>query len=235
MSSQEAQRTIKEHISNEVPTHLIDVRTMRLVGREDVARFYQSLDYVEVAERFNRGWVADRPRADVVRYAILSHRWLDQGEPTYQQMMAKTKKRGRGDTGTPSGPGYQKLVSFCQKAIEYDCPFAWSNTCCIDKTSSAELDEAIRSMFRWYRNSTIWWTLQELLAPLHIKFYNRNWEDLLPGYLNDKWCLQLTGSLSTVTDIPREDIENFKPKCNRVAEKIRWTSGRATTKLEDAA
>ena len=30
----------------------------------------------------------------------------------------------------------------------------WVNTCCIDKSSSAELSEAINSMFRWYREST---------------------------------------------------------------------------------
>ena len=31
----------------------------------------------------------------------------------------------------------------------------WIDTCCIDKSSSAELSEAINSMFRWYRNADV--------------------------------------------------------------------------------
>ena len=71
------------------------------------------------------------------------------------------------------------------------------DTVCIDKSSSAELDESIRSMYRWYRQSDVcityladtvdipdmhgdsWfargWTLQELLAPQNMVFYNKNW------------------------------------------------------------
>lgn len=106
-------------------------------------------------------------------------RWLDSGEPTYEEM--KT------DPPAAAGPGYEKLKNFCRKARKHEVEFAWSDTCCIDKSSSTELDESIRSMFRWYRDSTIcivhlaksttiedilhdeWtargWTLQELLAP----------------------------------------------------------------------
>ncbi len=32
--------------------------------------------------------------------------------------------------------------------------YFWIDTCCIDKSSSAELQEAITSMFRWYHNAT---------------------------------------------------------------------------------
>src|SRR5947207_13360316 len=80
------------------------------------------------------------------------------------------------------------------------------NTDCIDKTSSAELSEAINSMFHWYAASKVccgylsdfspgdpidaneptpkftkcrWfargWTLQELIAPSSVEFYDRDW------------------------------------------------------------
>jgi hypothetical protein len=82
--------------------------------------------------------------------------------------------------------------------------YAWVDTCCIDKTSSAELSESINAMFAWYRHSEIcltylsdllhsmgpdfdenffakskWftrgWTLQELLSSIHIEFYDNIW------------------------------------------------------------
>ncbi|KAG1731138.1 hypothetical protein EDB19DRAFT_1640985 [Suillus lakei] len=43
-------------------------------------------------------------------------------------------------------------MDICEKATAHDCEFVWSSTCCIDKTSSSEL-ESIRPMFKWYKNS----------------------------------------------------------------------------------
>lgn len=73
-------------------------------------------------------------------------------------------------------------------------------SCCIDKTSTAELSEAINSMFRWYRKAAIcyayiqvadtvddleksrWftrgWTLQELVAPHDVVFFSKSWVHL---------------------------------------------------------
>ncbi|KAF9232073.1 hypothetical protein BU15DRAFT_55433, partial [Melanogaster broomeanus] len=105
---------------------------------------------------------------------------------------------------SPVGPGYTKLFNFCEKARDdYGCAYVWSDTCCINKESSAELDEAIRSMFRWYRGSRVciahlansssvgdfkhepWfkrgWTLQELLAPKTMRFYGKDWRPLCPA------------------------------------------------------
>jgi hypothetical protein len=70
---------------------------------------------------------------------------LNQGKLTYERIKA----------GTAAGPGYDKLEKFWAKAEEYNMKFAWSDTCCIKKSSSIELDELIRSMFRWYRNSAM--------------------------------------------------------------------------------
>jgi hypothetical protein len=115
-----------------------------------------------------------------VEYGILSHRWFDTGEPSYQEMMGENL-RSLSHARHPSSnrisrlngghctlhvsctarvkevqsPGYIKLERCCEEATRFGLHFLWSDTCCIDKNSSAELDESIRSMFRWYRNSTI--------------------------------------------------------------------------------
>ncbi|KAL5905981.1 hypothetical protein ACKVV1_010394 [Pyricularia oryzae] len=50
------------------------------------------------------------------------------------------------------GPGHDqsaRYLSACQ-VQRHPIPYVWVDICCIDKTSSAELSEAINSMFRWY-------------------------------------------------------------------------------------
>ena len=91
--------------------------------------------------------------------------------------------------------GYRKIEDCCKLAASDKWQYIWIDTCCIDKTSSAELSEAINSMYRWYGNARIcyayladvdsaeesesslmnrieqcrWftrgWTLQEVIAP----------------------------------------------------------------------
>ncbi|KAF4836560.1 Vegetative incompatibility protein HET-E-1 [Colletotrichum tropicale] len=43
----------------------------------------------------------------------------------------------------------------CLIALEYGLGYMWIDTCCIDKTSSVEMSEAINSMFKWYQDSQI--------------------------------------------------------------------------------
>ncbi|RGP64842.1 beta transducin [Fusarium longipes] len=100
--------------------------------------------------------------------------------------------------------GFKKIQLCAEQAKRDDLQYCWVDTCCIDKSSSAELSEAINSMFTWYRNSTVcyiyledvvhlegsngrdhsfqnarWftrgWTLQELVAPRVRHFYDVNW------------------------------------------------------------
>lgn len=127
-------------------------------------------------------------------YAILSHTW-GQEEVLLQDLTRE---------GHQQKQGYAKIEGCCQQAIKDDLLWIWVDTCCIDKTSSAELSEVINSMFRWYKHSRVcyayledvpsgtdiheqesafrksrWftrgWTLQELLAPQNIKFYYADW------------------------------------------------------------
>ena len=79
------------------------------------------------------------------QYAILSHTWGD-GEVSYQEMLS-------GNTSTKAG--YRKIESCCKQAAKDGYQYVWIDTCCINKDSSAELSEAINSMFRWYRDAAV--------------------------------------------------------------------------------
>ena len=104
--------------------------------------------------------------------------------------------------------GYEKIRRCCSVAKANGFEYVWIDTCCIDKTSSVELSEAINSMYRWYQESMVcyayladvssssisckneksefieskWftrgWTLQELIAPSVVIFLNRKWQEI---------------------------------------------------------
>lgn len=134
-----------------------------------------------------------------VSYAILSHTWHDE-EVSYQEM--KNERRH-----AQSKDGYTKILFTVTQAKKDQLNWVWIDTCCIDKTSSADLTEAINSMYRWYERSVVcyaylqdvdssplvedddtqfkrsrWltrgWTLQELIAPERVIFYSKDWEQI---------------------------------------------------------
>ncbi|KAM5341746.1 hypothetical protein ACJ41O_014777 [Fusarium nematophilum] len=177
----------------------------------------------------------------VPRYAILSHAW-EKGEVTFQDM-----EQAR----ATSKDGYRKVKKCCSLARSNGFDHVWIDTCCIDKTSSAELSEAINSMYRWYQEATIcygyladvsspaelpssrWftrgWTLQELIAPSEMIFFNRDWE-----VLGTKESLNQT--ISACTGIPEailsggDDLETAS-----IAQRMSWAAERKTTRTEDRA
>ncbi|KAH7364004.1 hypothetical protein BKA65DRAFT_389749 [Rhexocercosporidium sp. MPI-PUGE-AT-0058] len=81
---------------------------------------------------------------DIPKYAILSHTWEGE-EVTFEDLQNRT--------GTTKA-GYEKIRFCAEQATRDGLRFFWVDTCCIDKSNSAELTEAINSMFRWYRMST---------------------------------------------------------------------------------
>lgn len=81
----------------------------------------------------------------IPRYAILSHTWGDD-EVSFQDLQA-----GKG----PGKEGYKKIVFTCKQALLHGLEWVWVDTCCIDKSSSAELSESINSMYRWYEESAM--------------------------------------------------------------------------------
>jgi hypothetical protein len=77
-------------------------------------------------------------------YAILSHTWdADDDEVTFKDI-CKGKGKGKQKAGNA------KLRFCANQATKDNLEYFWVDTCCIDKGSSAELSEAIDSMFGWY-------------------------------------------------------------------------------------
>ena len=76
-------------------------------------------------------------------YAILSHRWGND-EVSLQEFEGGENM---------CSEGYRKIQDCCALASSRGLDYVWIDTCCIDKKSSAELSEAINSMFRWYEGA----------------------------------------------------------------------------------
>jgi len=89
--------------------------------------------------------LTDDLRDNIPAYAILSHTWgKDDEEVTFRDMESGS---GRGKKG------YEK-IKFCgEQAARDGLQYFWVDTCCINKANHAELQHAINSMFRWYRNA----------------------------------------------------------------------------------
>ncbi|UKZ94417.1 uncharacterized protein TrAFT101_009289 [Trichoderma asperellum] len=94
---------------------------------------------------------------DIPRYTILSHRW-ERDEMSYQDMTKEMERNNNtwpGTTDVLQKQGYRKISEFRRLALKDGYEYIWVDTCCIDKTSSAELQEAINSMYQWYWNSDV--------------------------------------------------------------------------------
>ncbi|KAF5671803.1 beta transducin [Fusarium heterosporum] len=193
------------------------------------------------------------------RYAILSHVW-GSDEVSFQDMTSV-------DPGqTLELDRYSKLRESCSMARSLKFDYIWIDTCCIDKSSSAELSEAINSMFRWYAESTVciafledvlpstsgeetkkafsnsrWftrgWTLQELIAPGKVIFYDRVWNRLgTRAELKDD-IMSVTGISDELLHTTHHMMEMKQRQLVQysAAEKMYWAAGRETTRPEDIA
>ncbi|KAI0895500.1 HET-domain-containing protein [Annulohypoxylon nitens] len=148
---------------------------------------------------------------EIPKYAILSHTWEKEGEVTFEDL-SKNNYKHKG--------GYSKIEGCRQLAIRHGCDWFWVDTCCIDKSSSAELSEAINS---------IGWTLQELLAPNWVEFYDASWENIGSRY-------SMVNIISEITGIGAVFLEyRYNIKGASIALKLSWASQRKTSREEDMA
>ena len=85
----------------------------------------------------------------IPKYAIISHRWSDD-ELSYQGFL---KEKDQYQHGHLQGYGWTKIVKACELTQHFGLEWVWLDTICINKESSAELMEAINSMYRWYEMS----------------------------------------------------------------------------------
>ncbi|PVH81896.1 HET-domain-containing protein [Cadophora sp. DSE1049] len=197
----------------------------------------------------------------IPKYAILSHTWGVE-EITFQDI---TRDR----TIARHKTGFSKVRESCRQARADGYAYIWIDTCCIDKTSSAELSEAINSMYQWYKDSAIcyaylsdvlihpkpsnsthrrhpfytedgnsspsysrWfsrgWTLQELLAPVKLQFFDKNWSSI--GMKEDH-----TSAISEITNIDVFALNGGDLRRLSIARRMSWAANRQTTRIEDMA
>ncbi|TBU27926.1 heterokaryon incompatibility protein-domain-containing protein [Dichomitus squalens] len=189
-------------------------------------------------------------------YAILSHVWGKkeqsfQETPAYHKDLPSNRPNAR-DTAS------EKVRQCCILAERDGLRWIWNDTCCIDKTSSADLSEAINSMYLYYSLAEVcyayladvaqdrfdtgtkglfaasqWhtrgWTLQELIASPFLVLISSDWQKL--GTKMDH-----ARSLSEITHIPVEVLLMQKPVSSfSVAQRMSWACGRKTTRVEDRA
>ncbi|KAJ8115983.1 hypothetical protein OPT61_g2492 [Boeremia exigua] len=179
---------------------------------------------------------------DVPDYVILSHTWGPE-EVSFDDIKDPQLRR--------TLKGFDKILGCCQQALQDGFEWVWIDTCCIDKRSSAELSEAINSMYEWYWRAakcyaylsdapeqrpfmkSVWfergWTLQELLAPATVEFFDHEW-----NFMGTK--LSLSNNIQEATGIHRTFIfDRHTIQDASVATKFSWASKRVTTRTEDVA
>jgi hypothetical protein len=189
---------------------------------------------------------------DIPKYAILSHTW-GSDEVTLDHVLSGTARKHA---------AYDKVINAIQEAASDGLEYIWIDSCCIDKSSSAELSESINSMYAWYKGSEIcyailedvpgilaidfrakftssrWftrgWTLQELLAPKRVFFYGKTvCGDWTPP-LGDRTTLAVL--ISEITSIEIDYLTGRKSvHCASIAKRMSWAAERQTKREEDLA
>ncbi|KAI1392357.1 HET-domain-containing protein [Hypoxylon trugodes] len=194
-------------------------------------------------------------------YAILSHTWT-RHEPPFEAF-APRKHFSAYISRMRKKRKYAKIFWSCKLARDSGLDWIWIDTCCIDKSSSAELTEAINSMYAWYEAAevcfaymrdvsdkddpvdedssfarSIWftrgWTLQELIAPRTVEFYSTNWVRI-----GSKW--EYAATIEKITGIHRSVLKEpyfsglKRQRQYSVAQRMSWAANRRTTRPEDLA
>lgn len=191
---------------------------------------------------------------EIPRYAILSHTWgADDEEVTLKDLADDVGK---------SKPGYRKIIFCGEQAAKDGLQFFWVDTCCIDKSSSAELSEAINSMFRWYHNAvkcyvylsdvsisdsiknSLSFQQTQNSATQHSRWFTRSWtlQELLAPTSIEFFSAEgdLLGNRSTllqeihsITGISIQALEGKPLSHFSVDERMSWAEGREAKREED--
>lgn len=90
----------------------------------------------------------------IPKYAILSHTWGD-SEITFKELRNINMSLHNARVRIKAKAGYYKIKKCCEQALAEGINWVWVDTCCIEKSSSAELSESINSMFAWYKNAVV--------------------------------------------------------------------------------
>ena len=155
--------------------------------------------------------------------------------------------------------GFSKVSYACSQAERDGFQYIWVDTCCIDKASSAEMTEAINSMFSWYQLAGVCYAyLDDVQHGGHRGGY-RIWKDDFAEcrWFKRGWTLQellaprnitfygqgwkqlgtkasLARTIEKATGIDRRTLlePNLVFKAS-VARRMAWAARRSTTLVED--
>jgi hypothetical protein len=188
-------------------------------------------------------------------YAILSHTWESE-EVTFDDV-----KNGTAETKS----GYIKILFCADQAQRDGLQYFWVDTCCIDKTSSAEIQESINRMFQWYRDAV---TCYVYLADVsmtkqrdrnsqvsansweedfrHSRWFTRGWtlqELLAPAtvqFFSREAILlgdkkSLEQQIHDITRIPVNALRGHRLSGYSKTQRLAWIEKRNTTREEDKA
>ncbi|KAI5984707.1 hypothetical protein EDC04DRAFT_3149942 [Pisolithus marmoratus] len=238
------------------PLVVIDVNTGRLCNGSEWRRVFEaSSTFADLVLSMTKELDVERIRREVAfffRYVMLSHVWQGK-EPLFQDVECVWD--------LPDTASNKKLRDFCKETRRLGYNWAWSDTCCIDQNTSTILNQSLTSMYKWYADSaatlvfltgvahpskpgdltrSVWmtrgWTLQELLAPKVILFYDSEWKPYLgdPGP-NHKQSQGIMQELAAAIEISLGTIVKFSPDNLGVRAKLRLASTRKVTREEDVA
>ncbi|KAI9052004.1 hypothetical protein LZ554_004258 [Drepanopeziza brunnea f. sp. 'monogermtubi'] len=201
--------------------------------------------------------LSDFTGSEIPPYAILSHRW-EGHEITFRELEdikgsdPAAFVNSEQDVNTAA---WSKIKGCCDQARVHGYAWIWVDSCCIDKSSSAELSEAINSMFTWYGKAGVCYaylsdvqsTDAEMPAAAQEEFqrsrwFSRGWtlqELLAPKeviFCAAAWQQlgnrqQLWPLISKATGIG--DLGGWRTAS--IAQKMSWASRRETTRSEDKA
>ena len=217
---------------------------MRLLYTASNGRLRWSKDYIGSEE--------------IPPYAILSHTWQEGQEVTFDDLKNLDEVKG---VDVESKLGFRK-ISFCaRQAKRNGLDYFWIDTCCIDKSNSSELQEAINSMFDWYHNAKKCYVYLSDVENNAVdedgqssqrwnavfkkcRWFTRGWtlqELLAPEsveffskegkWLGDKKTLGCT--IHEITGIPINALSESRLSEFSVADRFSWTANRQTTREED--
>ncbi|KAF8554959.1 hypothetical protein OG21DRAFT_967167 [Imleria badia] len=246
-------------VSKTCPLVLIDVKRGLLCDDQKRSHTFKSEpEFNELRSSMTEELDDERIQRVVVkyfRYVTLSHVWQGK-EPSFQDVNSAGSV-----LGLNSSPLNEKLRQFCEVVSKEGYRWAWSDTCCIDKTISTVLNQSLTMMYKWYeaaastfvlledvdspsalgnltgsRWMTRAWTAQELLAAKVIRFYDRNWKPYLGDTRsNHKESAEIMQELADAIGVARQTIIDFNPDDLAVRARLCLASTRNATVEEDVA
>ncbi|KAH7141609.1 hypothetical protein EDB81DRAFT_653955 [Dactylonectria macrodidyma] len=193
-------------------------------------------------QRYNRA-TNDTP------YATLSYCWEDGGV----NFTDLNSSDAHSLTAVSHGAGLENILKACSEAQAFGVTKLWASFLCVDRSSSADLSEALNSMFEIYQNAQVclahlrdlhsdpgkyiaqskWrrgvWMLPELIASKDIQFYDRQWNQI--G--SKKSLVPFLSRLLRIDRAVLEDSESL-PDFS-IGQRMSWAAQLLADRPEDVA